>query len=363
VVVLDFGALPPEINSGLMYAGVGSGPMMAAAAAWDGLAAELSATASGYASAISELTSSWMGPSAQSMVAAATPYMSWLSAACAVAEQSGMQARAAAAAYEAAFEMTVAPPVIASNRALLMALIATNFFGQNTPAIAATEVQYAEMWAQDAVAMYTYAGSAATASQLTPFTEPSQTTDQAGLAQQQAAVAQAAAATSGEGGPSLTQAAINDIVNNLAAQVKGILFTPLELIYWPMVYVGSLIFLQIGALWPEHLAGGAAAALSAPPALAAPPALGGGLFSADLASSTRIGSLSVPRSWAAAAPDAAQKSLVEGIGIEGAGDPSNEPDTLLRQIPPGRGRRDRGGWPPREYGFRPRFIARPPSAG
>jgi PPE-repeat protein len=358
--VFDFGALPPEINSGLMYAGPGSGPMMAAAAAWDELAAELGLAATGHSSVISELTGSlWLGPSSRAMVAAATPYISWLGAAGALAEQSGVQARAAAAAYEAAFAMTVPPPVIAENRALLMALIATNFFGQNTPAIAATEVQYAEMWAEDAVAMYTYAGSAATASQLAPFTQPSQTTDQAGLAQQLAAVAQAA----GTGGPSATQAAINAMITSLSSQIKGLLFSPLDVIYWPMIYVGSLIFSQIGVLWPEHLAGGAAAALSAPPALAAPANLGSGLLSANLASSTKIGSLSVPPSWAAAAPNAAQKSIVEGIGIEGAGDPSNGPDTLLRQMAPGRGRRDRGGWPPREYGFRPRFIARPPSAG
>ncbi len=35
---MDFGALPPEINSGRMYCGPGSGPMLAAAAAWDGAA-------------------------------------------------------------------------------------------------------------------------------------------------------------------------------------------------------------------------------------------------------------------------------------------------------------------------------------
>ena len=46
--------------------------------------------------------------------------------------------------------MTVPPPVIAANRVLLLNLIATNFFGQNTPAIAVTEAQYMEMWAQDA---------------------------------------------------------------------------------------------------------------------------------------------------------------------------------------------------------------------
>jgi PPE-repeat protein len=36
---LDFAALPPEINSARMYTGPGSGPMLAAASAWHGLAA------------------------------------------------------------------------------------------------------------------------------------------------------------------------------------------------------------------------------------------------------------------------------------------------------------------------------------
>jgi PPE-repeat protein len=70
------------------------------------------------------------------------------------------------------FFPTVPPPVIAANRALLAALVATNIVGQNTPAIATTEAQYAEMWAQDASAMYGYAGSSAAATQLTPFTSP-----------------------------------------------------------------------------------------------------------------------------------------------------------------------------------------------
>ena len=102
------------------------------------------------------------------MTAAAGSYVEWLSATAAQAEQTAAQARAAAAAYEAAFALTVPPPVIAANRSLLAALVATNFLGQNTPAIAATEAQYAEMWAQDAVAMYGYAGSSASATALTP---------------------------------------------------------------------------------------------------------------------------------------------------------------------------------------------------
>ncbi|MCV7427829.1 PPE family protein [Mycobacterium montefiorense] len=361
---MDFGALPPEINSARMYAGAGPGPMMAAAAAWDYLAVDLASSAASYSTVTAQLTcSSWFGPASRSMIAAAAPYISWLSAAAALAEQTSMQAKAVASAFDAAFAMTVPPLVVAENRTQLMVLTMTNFFGQNSAAIAATEASYAEMWAQDAVAMNGYAGFATTASQLAPFTEPRQTTDQAGLAQQQAAVAQAAATAAGTDAPSATQPSVNDIINTLSSQIKGLLFGPLDVIYWPMIYVGSLIFSQIGVLWPEHLAGAAAAGLSATPALAAPVNLGGGLISANLASSTKIGSLSVPTSWYATAPKAAEKSIVEAIGIEGVGAPSNGPEALLRQIAPIRGRRGRGGLPPREYGFRPRFTARPPSAG
>ena len=38
---MDFGIYPPEINSGRMYTGPGSGPMLAAAQAWGALADEL----------------------------------------------------------------------------------------------------------------------------------------------------------------------------------------------------------------------------------------------------------------------------------------------------------------------------------
>ena len=76
--------------------------------------------------------------------------------------------------------MTVPPPLIAANRAQLMALIATNFLGQNTPAIMATEAEYGEMWAQDATAMYNYAASSAAASAFSTFAPPPQTTSPSG---------------------------------------------------------------------------------------------------------------------------------------------------------------------------------------
>src|ERR1700677_4399177 len=178
--------------------------MMAAAAAWDGLAAELGSTATGYTSVITELTGSpWLGPASRSMVSAVTPYIAWISTAATLAEQSGNQARAAAAAFEAAFAQTVPPPVIAANRALLLTLIATNFFGQNTPAIAATEAQYAEMWAQDALAMDGYAATAAQAAVLPPFTPPPLTT--AGPGAQVAGLAQSVGSTAARALATLSQ--------------------------------------------------------------------------------------------------------------------------------------------------------------
>lgn len=166
--------------------------MVAAADAWDGLAAELHSAAARYSSTISGLTAKWRGSSSSAMAAAVAPYVAWLRGTALQAEQAASQARAAAAAYEAAFAATVPPAAVAANRAQLLTLTATNFFGQNTPAIMETQAQYIEMWAQDAAAMYGYAGASASAASLTPFSPPPRTTEPAGAVRQAVAVAQAA---------------------------------------------------------------------------------------------------------------------------------------------------------------------------
>jgi len=190
--MFDFAALPPETNSARMYSGPGSASMLAAASAWNAVAAEVRSAAASYDSVISGLSSeSWFGPSSMLMVGAIAPYLEWLSITAAQAEQAGTQANAAAAAYEAAFAMTVPPGAVAANRAQLSNLVATNLFGQNTAAIAATEAQYAEMWSQDAAAMNGYASASRAATQLLPFTVPGSTTKTDGAANQATAVAQA----------------------------------------------------------------------------------------------------------------------------------------------------------------------------
>lgn len=213
---MDFGALPPEINSARMYAGAGAGPMMAAAAAWNALAAELSTTAAGYESVISELTGEqWMGPASTSAATAVQPFVSWLNTTAAAVQHAAAQAMASAAAYQAAFAMTVPPPVIAANRAQLAALVATNVLGQNTSAIMATEAEYSAMWAQDAAAMYGYAASSSAAGKLSPLTSPTSTTSPGGIARQ-------AAVVSGTGAATNTQAGLMQSVNTFQNTVAGL---------------------------------------------------------------------------------------------------------------------------------------------
>ncbi len=331
-MTLDFAALPPEVNSGRMYAGPGSGPMVAAAAAWDGLAAELNIAASSYRSAVSELTGGpWAGPSSTTMLAAVTPYMSWLSATAVQAEQAAGQLKSAIAAYEAAFVATVPPPEIEVNRALLAALVATNFLGQNTPAIMATEAQYAEMWAQDAAAMYGYAGASAAATKLFPFASPPPTTNQGGTAAQAAAVSQAAASATG---PS-TQSGLTQAMNLVPAALQGLgsggSLNPISFLEdvlgtttgqalntfttdagnWALVISGPLFTASgitplLGGLYGLAVPQAAAVAGDVAPdaglgALAGSVNPGaGGAVSASAGGAASVGRLSVPQSWASA---------------------------------------------------------------
>lgn len=64
---MDYAGLPPEINSARMYLGPGSGPMLAAATAWDALATALHSAASAYGSEIAALAAGpWLGPASGS---------------------------------------------------------------------------------------------------------------------------------------------------------------------------------------------------------------------------------------------------------------------------------------------------------
>ena len=398
--MLDFAMLPPEINSGRMYSGAGAGPMLAAASAWKGLAAELRSTALSYHSVLSTLTGEqWHGPAAASMAAAATPYVAWISSTAAQAEETAAQAEAAAAAYDTAFAATVPPPVIAANRAQLAALVATNVLGQNTAAIAATEAQYAEMWAQDAAAMYGYAGSSAMATRLSPFTAPHQTTNSSGLAAQAAAVSQATATPAGtqvdtlaqltSALPSTLQGLASPSVSTTTSDASGILglltgsgsgSTALDNFWsewgpnaniWNTVlssgfYMPSNTMAPFLSLLGTQAAGesvgdavGQAATGAVGEALAPVRGLGNAV-SAALGHGSMIGSLSVPPSWTAPTPLAGP--LASTLG----GTPMVPPPATTAGMPGipfgGMAAQPYGRAVP-QYGFRPTFVARPPAAG
>jgi len=387
---MDFGALPPEINSARMYFGPGSAPMLAAAAAWDGLAVELHSTASSYQSVISGLTSEgWLGPASASMAAAVAPYVTWMSSTGAQAEQTAAQAQAAAGAFETAFTMTVPPAVVAANRAQLMALIATNFLGQNTPAIAATEAQYGEMWAQDAAAMYNYAGSSAAASVLTPFTQPAQTTNPAGLAGQSAAVAQVTGTATGTGTQktlsqliSATPTALQSLTSPLAAAtVPGFLNSnflngvigggyanPAIITATVNSGMSDINSLQTPGLLPPIMPPGGGinipsfASFVSTRAPSGSPGLGG--VSAVTARAELVGRLSVPQSWTAAT----QVANHAGAALAGGGWTSTALPESSAGVPGMPGMPMVGtaghhfGSGPR-YGFRPTVMPRTPAAG
>src|SRR5262249_28842640 len=155
---LDFGMFPPEVNSARMYAGAGATSLTTAASAWNALAAELNSAALGYENVITQLSSEeWLGMASATMATAVTPHVAWMQPTAAQAEEAATKAKAAAAAFEQAFTSVVPPPEIAANRATLTQAVATNVLGQNTGIIAQLEALYAEMWAKDATAMYTYA--------------------------------------------------------------------------------------------------------------------------------------------------------------------------------------------------------------
>jgi triacylglycerol lipase len=161
---MNFSVLPPEVNSVLLVDGPGSVPMLEAAAAWDGIASELSSAANTFSSVTSDLAvEAWQGPASVSMANATAPYASWLGAAATQAEESASQAQAAAAAFEAARTAMVEPALVTANRAQFVSLVISNLFGQNAPVIAAAEAAYEQMWAQAVSVMTGYHTSSSAA--------------------------------------------------------------------------------------------------------------------------------------------------------------------------------------------------------
>ena len=187
---MDFWA-PPEITSALIHSGPGPGSLLTAANAWRQLAIELGQTAAGYASTAAGIP--WQGPSATAMTLSTLPYIAWLHTTAAQAAQMSTAATTMASSFVATQTAVVHPSVVTANRTMLAHLIATNFFGINFPAIAATEAQYMQMWADNTTAMLGYHATSLQTMAMPTFTPPSPMTTPTATAAQTAAAAAAAA--------------------------------------------------------------------------------------------------------------------------------------------------------------------------
>jgi PPE-repeat protein len=217
---VDFWA-PPEITSALIHSGPGPGSLLTAANAWRQLVTELGQTAADYASTVARIP--WQGPSATAMTLSTLPYIGWLHTTAAQAAQMSMAATTMASSFVATQTAVVQPSVVTANRALLAQLIATNFFGINFPAIAATEAQYMQMWADNTTAMLGYHATSLQTMAMPTFNPPSpMTTPTAAAAQTAAATAAAAPAQTGI----FSNPFVQTVNNYLANTVSSGIFNP-----------------------------------------------------------------------------------------------------------------------------------------
>lgn len=319
--------------------GPGAASMLAAANAWDGLATVLNSAAVSYGRVIVGLSvESWLGPASASMAAAAAPYAGWLSAAAVQAERTAAQARAAAAAYESAFAMTVPPPLITDNRQQLISLAETNLLGQNSPAIEALQAEYAEMWAQDAAAMFSYAASSEAASTLSPFTAPTQAADPGAPTAAAAAAAQTAM--------NLMSSISNQTLQGLAALLSPASSVPasaasipvptpigeldIAAAYIAITATASLSLSAVNTARPWIFGYGNTVKTTPDDGAVEPtegralgsrhdagPSTGAGAPTAGVGQAALVGALAVPHSWTVAAPEI--RMAVESLPIAGTG--------------------------------------------
>jgi PPE-repeat protein len=384
--MMDFGALSPEINSTRMYAGPGALSLTAAAMSWDNLASDLQAASGGYRSIIAGLvTGRWLGPTSMTMATAFGPYAAWMAGLAGRAAETAGQARLAAEVYEAAFVMTVPPPAVFGNRTQLATLIATNFLGQNAAAIAANEAEYAEMWAQDAAAMYAYAAGSAEAATLTGYTDAPQITDVNAAQNQSNAVTKATGAsgvdkaalsnlvqqvpatlatmsvagtTTTTGTSTATSALASSLVSSLPSSIPSYLMAAGT----PLYGMSSILGMAQSAQGMASSAASGIASAAGSAASAGSGALGSlgrlGGVAAALGNAASLGPMAVPVGWSSVIPNALP-SITSALPATLT---TSHMPSMMGGLPMTGGSSGRPPVAPR-YGIVPTVMTRPPSAG
>lgn len=301
---MNIATLPPEINSGRMYAGPGPGSLADAVTAWERLASRLYTAAADYRTVTSKVLVRSGCAEAKAITAiteAVAPYIDWLAATAEQAALAATRATAAASAYESALAAMVPPSVIDANRAHRTRLAKANCLGQTSPSIADTEAAYERMWAQDTEAMYDYARDSADASTVTPFALPPTTTGPA-LPQLEGTWKVIAA-------PQIV-AAGHQVVSTIPEALQSLSVSPLTTFDASLSPVSSSLSKLSSLSAPSDFAIGHLNSLSKGAALSQAAALQSLLLESGVARgapagagvgrATSIGALSVPKAWAVA---------------------------------------------------------------
>jgi PPE-repeat protein len=339
--------------------------LLTAAEAWRQLAIELGQTAADYRSTVAGI--SWQGPSATAMTLSTLPYIAWLHTTAVKATQMSMAATTMASSFAATQTAVVHPSVVTANRTLLAHLIATNFFGINLPAIAATEAQYMQMWAGNTTAMLGYHATNLQTMAMPTFTPAAPMTTPAAAAAQTAAVAAAAPPTSFFANPFVQT--VNAFLENV---ISSGVFNPQSFVglvtgghdYFPGQYPAVLPATPRNLATAYNLTGPEAVG-GAPNVYAAPAAAtsaGESSVTASLGRGMYVGNLVVPPS---AVTSPIQLSAAEAPLVPTTAEGAPLIPTFIPRMPPGarKAQQDK----PAEKGYGPpifgTIMRRPPSGG
>jgi PPE-repeat protein len=282
--------------------------------------------------------------------------------------------------------------------------------GQNSGIIAQLQALYAEMWAQDANALYTYAGQMATITKTTPFQNAPQVASQDAPAKLTASTAAATANSSAGNAQNTVSKALTTLsapTTAAAPAVKGITDPTNGFLseIWFLLTGQTLFPSNLGALingyapyagffyntegLPYFSVGmansfvqvskaagilGGAAPAAAKAATGAAQGLGGlgaalgggaGPVAAGLGGGAHVAGLSVPASWpGAVAPSVAKPISAVPVSEVITAPESSGAGNLVGGVPAaGVGGAGRGAGAGPRYGFKPTVMARPLSAG
>ena len=152
-----FFGVPPEVHSGLLNSGPGSGPLLVAAASWNALSVEYALAAEKLGAELGAVSAGvWQGRGATSYAGAHEPYRAWLTKTSVDCAAAAAQHEVMAAAYTGALAEMPTVAELAANHVAHEVLSKTNFFGLNTIPLAVNEATYVEMWVRAASAMSAY---------------------------------------------------------------------------------------------------------------------------------------------------------------------------------------------------------------